>query len=106
MPDGIVKNTSESTPNISAFKSRYDLHKLSRLQARNNSNYVPRFKTWATFSFPLSVLALKHCTISRILGVTVASVVGIYAGGVMSIHIAALLEENEIFTPQDDEDDD
>ena len=37
LPDFIV-----TAPNISAFKSRYDLLEQSRLQARNNSNYVPR----------------------------------------------------------------
>jgi len=41
-----------------------------------------------------------------VIGVTVASGVGIYAGGVMSMHMAAWLEENELFTPQDDDDED
>jgi len=39
-------------------------------------------------------------------GVTIATSMGIFAGAQMSKNIASFLEENELFVPSDDDDDD
>jgi len=87
------------------------INSLRTIALKSLSPQLRRLHTSKTvkdvFTATDSVMPQPHrATPVAFLGVTVASVSGIYVGGIMSMHIAALLEENEIFTPQDDEDDD
>lgn len=40
------------------------------------------------------------------MGITISTFLGIFAGAEMSKNIASFLEENELFVPSDDDDDD
>nr|XP_045610034.1 essential MCU regulator, mitochondrial-like [Procambarus clarkii] len=60
-----------------------------------------------TFTATDAVMPKPYTTkITGYMGVTVATSMGIFTGAEISKNIASFLEENELFVPSDDDDDD
>ncbi|KAG7160517.1 Essential MCU regulator-like [Homarus americanus] len=60
-----------------------------------------------TFTTTDAVMPKPYTTkFTGYMGVTVATSLGVFAGAEMSKNIASFLEENELFVPSDDDDDD
>ncbi|XP_063859923.1 essential MCU regulator, mitochondrial-like [Scylla paramamosain] len=60
-----------------------------------------------TFTVTDAVLPKPHSTkLAGYMGITMTTSLGIFTGAEMSKNIASFLEENELFVPSDDDDDD